>query len=260
MKVFLVLFLISFNLFAVSPPVSKYLNTTQQKIAIENKSQDSLEDEFDDEFDEDEVEVNDPFSGYNRSMTYFNDVVYTNVLIPVSTGYSEVVHVEIRQGISNMFSNLVFPVRFVNNVLQLKFDNALEETGRFLINSTIGLLGFFDPAKEELEWQAHNEDFGQTLGFYGVGPGPHVVLPFLGPSNIRDAFSIIPDSMLNPTSEYFYDLPFDSSNGIVLNGVFYINKASLHLGEYESLKKDAIDFYPFMRDLYEQNRINEIKE
>jgi len=148
----------------------------------------------------------------------------------------------------------------VNNVLQLKFDNALEETGRFLINSTFGLLGFFDPAKEDLEWKAHNEDFGQTLGFYGVGPGPHVVLPFLGPSNIRDAFSIIPDSMLNPTSEYFYDLPFDSSNGIVLNGVFYINKASLHLGEYESLKKDAIDFYPFMRDLYEQNRINEIKE
>ncbi len=154
-----------------------------------------------------------------------------------------------------MFSNLVFPVRFVNNVLQLKFDNALEETGRFLINSTFGLLGFFDPAKEELEWKAHNEDF-----FYGVGPGPHVVLPFLGPSNMRDAFSIIPDSMLNPTSEYFYDLPFDASNGIVLNGVFYINKASLHLGEYESLKKDAIDFYPFMRDLYEQNRINEIKE
>ncbi len=256
MKVFLALFFISFNLFAVSTPVSKYLNTTQQKIVIEDKSKDS----FEDEFEEDEVKVNDPFSAYNRSMTYFNDVVYTNVLIPVSTGYSEVVHVEIRQGISNMFSNLIFPIRFVNNVLQLKFDNAIEETGRFLINSTIGLLGFFDPAKEELEWEAHNEDFGQTLGFYGVGAGPHVVLPFLGPSNIRDAFSIIPDSILNPTSEYFYDLPFGASNGIVLNGVHYINKTSLHLGEYENLKKDAIDFYPFMRDLYEQNRINEIKE
>ena len=83
---------------------------------------------------------------------------------------------------------------------------------------------------------------------------------YLVPSNIRDAFSIIPDSILNPTSEYFYDLPFGASNGIALNGVHYINKTSLHLGEYENLKKDAIDFYPFMRDLYEQNRINEIKE
>ncbi|NQY93153.1 MAG: VacJ family lipoprotein, partial [Campylobacteraceae bacterium] len=169
MKVILALFFLSFTLYSATPDVSKFINTTQQKIPIEDKFDDDLEDEFDDEFDDEEIVVNDPFSSYNRTMTYFNDVVYMNVLIPVSTGYSKVVPVVFRQGFSNMFDNLIFPVRFVNNILQLKFDNALEETGRFLVNSTLGLLGFFDPAKEELEWQAHNEDFGQTLGFYGVG-------------------------------------------------------------------------------------------
>jgi len=257
MKIFLVLFFLSFSLYGVNPPISKYINTTQQKVAIEDDFTSDLEDEF---ADESEVEIVDPFSSYNRSMTYFNDIVYVNILIPVATEYANVVHDDIREGISNVFSNLVFPVRFVNNVLQLKFDNAIEETGRFLVNSTIGILGIFDPAKDELNWEAHEEDFGQTLGFYGVGPGPHVVLPFLGPSNVRDAFSIIPDSMLNPTSEYFYDLPSEMSNGIILNGVYYINKSSLHLGEYESIKKDAIDLYPFMRDLYEQNRKSQIKE
>jgi len=258
MKIILALFLLSFTLFgAAQPSISKYINTTQQKLPVQDDFSDDLDNEFS---NEEEIKRVDPFEHYNRQMTSINDSIYIKVLIPVATNYAKVVPVDVREGISNVFSNLVFPIRFVNNILQLKFSNAVEETGRFIVNSTLGIFGFFDPAKNALKWEAHEEDFGQTLGFYGVGPGAHLVLPLLGPSNLRDMLSIIPDSVLNPTSEFFYDLPVDTSNGFVLNSIYFVNKASLHLGEYESIKKDAIDLYPFMRDLYEQNRISEIKE
>ncbi len=252
MKIILVLFFVTFSLYGTNiSGINAYITPTQEKTVID--------DEFENEFEEEEkLKVVDPLIGYNRAMTSFNDIIYMNVLIPVSTGYSKVLPQEARKSISNVCSNLLFPVRFVNNVLQFKFANALEETGRFLINSTVGFLGLFDIAKNHYNIEAHNEDFGQTLGFYGVKPGPHLVLPLFGPSNLRDAVSIIPDAMLNPTNEYFHDLPSDVPNSLALNGLYYINKSSLHLGEYESLKKDSIDLYLFLRDSYEQHRLSEI--
>ena len=254
MKLFLFFIFITTVLFGSTPSNNQHVKNINQK----NLIQDDFDDEFDDEFidETDETTIYDPLIKYNRAMTQFNDFVFIYILNPTAKGYSYVVPKALRKGISNAFHNIAFPIRFVNNVLQLKFQNAGEETSRFLINSTFGVFGLFDAAYYTFKLDEHNEDFGQTLGFYGVKSGPHIVLPFLGPSNLRDAFSLVPDNML--TLVYNSNLTYEES--LYLNTFYYVNKTSLHLGEYESIKKDAIDFYPFIRDLYEQKRIKEIEE
>ena len=156
--------------------------------------------DFDSEFTNNNVEVFDPLSGYNRLMTNFNDKFYLNVLNPVSKSYAFVVPETARIGIDNFFNNLMFPVRFTNNLLQLKFQNSTEELGRFLVNTIWGLAGFMDVAKSELQWKEHKEDFGQTLGFYGVGDAIPVVLPLIGPSNLRDIVGLGADSYVSALS------------------------------------------------------------
>ena len=127
--------------------------------------------EFEEEFKESDKEVFDPLSGYNRAITVFNDKLFLWVLDPVARGYRYVMPEPARRGVNNFFMNLLYPIRLVNNLLQLKIKNAGEETLRFVTNSTIGILGFWDPAKEWFGLEAHHEDFGQTLGYYGVGGG-----------------------------------------------------------------------------------------
>lgn len=213
-------------------------------------------DDFENEFEEPLSEnLIDPLSGYNRIMTTFNDKFYFWLAKPVAKGYKYIVPEGGRLAIGRFFNNLLFPVRFVNNTLQFKFKAAGIELGRFCINSTAGILGFWDPAKEWLEWEAYPEDFGQTLGYYGVGGGFHIVLPILGPSNLRDSLSLIPDYFLEPVSLVEPDL-----DELAVKSYDKLNFISLHIGEYESIKKDAIDLYPFLRDAYEQNRKKKIEE
>ncbi len=228
------------------------------------------EEGFDDEFAEPaEEEGSDPLSGYNRVMTGFNDGFYTYVLDPTARGYRWAVPEGGRRSVNNFFRNLLYPVRFVNNVLQFKLKNAGEETGRFLINSTVGLFGLFDPAKSWFGLEERQEDFGQTLGHYGVGGGFHIVLPFLGPSNARDTVSLYPDFLTDPTNSKFVvrkengDHVLYGDNKLAPIGtkvVEVVNYTSLHIGEYDNLKKDAVDLYPFLRDVYEQNRNKKIAE
>lgn len=217
------------------------------------------EDEFSDEFEEADEEVYDPLEGYNRWMTAVNDNFYTYLFNPVSEGYAIVVPKPARIGISNAVDNLKFPIRFTNNVLQLKFDASIKELARFMINSTIGIVGLFDVAKGE-GIEPQDEDFGQTLGHYGVGSGFHVVLPFFGPSNLRDAIGLSIDTAMSPTSNsaLSYQAIDNTEKAIGLSSIYYINKNSLHPGEYENLKKDALDVYTFFRDSYEQMRTKEI--
>lgn len=224
------------------------------------------EDEFDD-FDEFEEEGEDegarideaafdPLSGYNRVMFKVNDKFYVWVWDPVARGYRWVLPEEVRVSIGRVFRNATTPVRFVNDVLQLEIDKAGVELGRLLVNTTLGLGGLFDPADSWFGWDAPaSEDLGQTLGSYGVGEGFPLVLPFLGPSNLRDALALFPDGFLNPV--YYI-----RSNGI-RTGVTverYLNYTSLHIGEYESIKEDALDPYTFMRDAYQANRQKAIDE
>lgn len=217
---------------------------------------DDFDDEFEDEFGGAEApEVFDPLSGYNRFMTDVNDKFYIYVFDPVTKTYRFVIPSPVRSGIGCFFDNLLFPVRFVNNLLQTKFENAGEEFLRFGINTTLGVLGVWDPAKDLFGLEAHPEDFGQTLGHYGVGSGFHVVLPLLGPSNVRDIVSIIPDSVMDPLT---YVEPGSAAMGAT---VFRkVNDYSLEPLGYQDLTKEALDLYPFLRDAYEQNRNKKIKE
>ena len=211
---------------------------------------------LDDEFDEGSVpQVYDPLSGYNRFMTTVNDKLYFWVLKPVARGFEFVIPEPGRLAISRCFKNILFPVRLVNNLLQLKIKRAGIESARFGVNTTIGILGFGDPARSWLDLNACDEDFGQTLGAYGVGSGFYLVLPIFGPSNARDTLGMFPDYFLNPIN---YIDSYALQAGVQSFGKF--NYTSLHLGEYEGLKKDAIDFYSFMRDAYEQNRKMKIEE
>ena len=239
----------------------------------DTEEEEGFDDEFEEEFGSSGEEVFDPLSGYNGVMTEFNDGFYVYFVDPVARGYRWVLPYAARRGVKNFFHNLLFPLRFVNNALQLKIKNAGEEFLRFSINSTIGILGFWDPAKEWFDLEAHEEDFGQTLGYYGVGGGFHVVLPFLGPSNVRDMFSLYPDMQMDPVN-YVENRPYNfpkqegeyqgvskqTLQEVDLTLLKIINRESLRIGQYANLKKDAIELYPFLRDVYEQNRAKLIKE
>lgn len=136
----------------------------------------------------------DPWQGFNRSVFEFNETLDQYVAKPVAQGYQAITPQFLDTGISNFFSNLEDVLIVVNDVFQLKPIQALSDTGRFLVNSTVGLLGFFDVASH-IGLPKHNEDLGQTLGYWGVGAGPYVMLPVLGPSNVRDAFGTATDSL-----------------------------------------------------------------
>ena len=238
---------------------SKKLQESSVEVTYTDEDEELL-DEFEDELEVEEIY--DPLNGYNRVMTSINDSIYVNVLNPVAKGYKSVVHVEIRQSVKNFFHNIGYPIRFINNVLQGKFKNGAEETGRFIINSTVGVLGLFDLAKSEFQLQPHNEDFGQTLGYYGVGSGFHIVLPLLGPSNLRDALSLYPDSLADPVDHYDsrgYNLASDYKYSLYIKTYKTINKASIEGEQYEKMKEDAVDLYPYLRDVYEQYRDKQIK-
>ncbi|QSZ43096.1 VacJ family lipoprotein [Sulfurimonas aquatica] len=238
----------------------------QEEPLSSDEIESNLEDEelFEEFADETDIEeIYDPFMRYNEVMTTFNDVVFENFFNPLAKGYKYVIHQEIRESVNNFFHNILFLPRFANNILQAKFKNATEETGRFVINSTIGVLGLFDVAKSQFNLEKHEEDFGQTLGFYGVGSGPHIVLPILGPSNLRDMLSLFPDALLSPINydkSVCYTITDTWPEYIAVSAYNEINSLSLNLGEYEKLKKDAITLYPFLRDVYEQHRVKQIEE
>ncbi len=201
------------------------------------------------------VIVNDPIEPYNRAITTFNDKAYFYALKPVAKGYAKVVPETVRMSIDRCFKNLEYPVRLVNNLLQLKFKGAGIETARFVINSTIGVAGFTDPARKWFHLEPREEDFGQTLGRYHMGSVFHIVWPFIGPSNLRDTIGKTGDIFTQPAT-YLVDW------WILLAARAFekINYTSLHIGEYEAMKKEALDYYLFIRDAYEQMRIKEIKE
>ncbi|MDT8339150.1 MAG: VacJ family lipoprotein [Sulfurimonas sp.] len=242
---------------AKTPEKPSEVSAVEQESDDFNGELDGFSDEFEDK------EVYDPFSGYNRAMTTFNDGAYEYVLKPVANGYNYVMHVEVRESVRNFFNNLYFPMRFVNNVLQGKFYYAAEETGRFVINTTVGILGLFDPAKVHFNLEVHDEDFGQTLGFYGVGSGPHIVLPIFGPSNLRDLVGIYPDSLLSPldyTERSYWTLTDTWPEYLGAKTVEKVNFISLNMDKYEKMRRDAVDLYPYFRDVYEQYRNKQIEE
>lgn len=221
---------------------------------------------FEEEFgDVNKTAVFDPFSGYNKFMTNVNDKFYKNIADPIATGYAKILPEKARISVNNLIHHLRFPIRLANNLLQLKIKNSAEETGRFVVNTIFGLGGLFDPAKTDLGWERHDEDLGQTLGFYGLPDGPYIVLPILGSSNLRDTVGLVGDTYISPlysadADNICYKIPQNTYQDVLIGSVEVINKTSLHLGEYDLIKKDALDLYSFLRDAYTQQRRQKIKE
>lgn len=198
----------------------------------------------------------DPLRGYNRAVFAFNDRFYFYLAKPIARGYGFVLPKVVRVGINKGFHNFRFPLRFVNCILQFKVKKAGTELGRFVVNSSLGIGGLFDPADKWFKWRRPSEeDFGQTLAFYGVGDGFPLVLPLLGQSNLRDAVGLAPGYLVNPLH---YVADWETS--LAVGTGEELNYISLHIGDYESIKKDALDPYSFIRDAYKQNRDKKIRE
>ncbi len=200
--------------------------------------------------------VPDPLYWFNYGMYSFNDKLYFWVMKPVARGYGRVVPGEIRTGIDNMFNNLLFPVRFVNSVFQGKIRGAGSELGSFAVNSTVGALGFARPAQDVFGMETSKEDLGQTLGACSIKEGFYIVLPFLGPSTLRDLVGTVGDSFLSPIT---YVTPQSASMG--LRAFDAVNSTSLlRVGDYETLKQAAVDPYVAIKDGYIQLRRKRIQE
>ena len=199
--------------------------------------------------------IEDPFEPINRAMFAFNDKLYFWAIKPLAQVYSAIVPEWVRVRMRNVFQNLLFPIRFVNSLLQLNPQGAARELGRFVVNTTAGGAGAFDILEDNPDAQPSDEDFGQTLGRAGAPEGIYIVWPFFGPSNIRDTFGIVGDSLLNPLS---YLTPMRNSLGA--KSYKKVNDTSLTIGDYEDLKDSAVDSYVAVRDAYTQYRRSKVRE
>jgi phospholipid-binding lipoprotein MlaA len=199
------------------------------------------------------VNKKDPWESMNRSVFSFNERLDTNVLKPVAKGYKWIMPDPFETAIGNVFSNLNdIPVTF-NNILQLKFKNALRSSGRLLVNSTMGVGGMLDVASG-MGLEKQNEDFGQTLGFYGVSSGPYLVLPVLGPSSTRDAGGLMFDLVSDPVAVgSFFVAPFI---GPVVGSTRFADTRARLLENDKTLDEASLDKYEFIREAYLQRRRN----
>jgi len=198
--------------------------------------------------------VSDPLEPVNRGVFWVNDKFDVHLLTPVAKGWDFVAPDPVQRSISDFFSNLRFPIRFVNDVLQGKGRAAGEDLARFLVNSTVGLAGLLDPASR-LGLEPGDEDFGQTLGRYGIPSGPYLVLPLLGPSNARDAVGGVVDW---GTSVWPFFVPAYVSAGVRTTEV--VNGRSRVHEEVEEERASAFDWYVFVRDAYLQRRHAQVRD
>lgn len=194
----------------------------------------------------------DPFEGMNRATYAFNDVVDENLFKPVAKGYQKVTPDFFRAGVTNLFTNIGDVATALNNLLQGKGGNAASDAGRFFVNSTLGVLGLFDVATP-MGLEKHDEDFGQTLGKWGINSGPFLMLPLMGPSTLRDSAGRAVDSFAG-YSRYVDHIPTRNS----AFGVEVIDLRAHLLGASSTLDAAALDKYQFIRDAYLQRRLRNV--
>lgn len=236
-------------------------------------------DEYDDPFAErDETmptEENDPWEPFNAVMFEFNRNVDKYALKPVAQAYNFVLPDAVQVGIDNFFRNVRFVPRFLNNVFQAKARGAGIEMGRFLINSTVGIGGFFNPAKHWWHLDTPDEDAGQTLAVYGVKPGPYLVLPFLPPLTLRDGIGYVADLALDPINWLVFPIievnhipsivahknratstiaQFGTRVGMITND------RSLNLEKFQGVEEATLDLYAAVRSAYWQKRARAVRE
>lgn len=212
----------------------------------------SLDDEFDRELEA--AAIPDPIEPVNRKVFAGNRVVDRAVLDPITRFYGRVVPAPIKRSIRGVFDNLNQPVVIANDLLQLEPRRAASATARFLLNSTFGWAGLFDPASEA-GFAPHHADFGQTLGRYGVGPGLYLVMPLLGPSSARDLVGTIVDLALRPDT---WLLPIPPR--LMLGGGWGISEREEHFEALQALEDSSVDFYAAIRSAYWMNREALVRE
>jgi len=204
-------------------------------------------------------DVNDPFESVNRAIFNFNEYFYQYIVRPVATAYRDYLPDPVRHGVNNVIDYLKSPVYFVNDILQLKPDKAMEEFARFLINTTAGFGGIRDAATIA-GIPRQDEDFGQTLGYWGLGEGPYIVIPIFGPSNPRDA-----------VGKYLVDGYFDAVNmwadntdrEYIIYSRAVVDGVDTYAGlmdELDNIKKTSIDYYAAIRSMYRQKRAALIRD
>lgn len=189
----------------------------------------------------------DPYESWNRKVYSFNKTMDKVVSRPLTVGYKAVTPDFVESGVSNVFSNLEDIPNFLNNLLQGKPGDSLSDLARFVVNSTLGIVGLWDPASS-MGLEKHDEDFGQTLATWGVGDGPYMMLPFLGPSTVRDSFALPVDSTTDPINQIEHVRTRNQINLIEL-----LDKRSGVMSLEEQLES-ATDEYAFLRDVWLQNR------
>lgn len=196
----------------------------------------------------------DPLERMNRATHRFNFAVDRTVLKPVATGYRKHVPRLVQEGIDNVLEHLAFPTTIVNDLLQLKIKDTLVDLGRFTVNSTLGLAGLLDPASH-FGIPKNDEDFGQTLGRWGVPSGPYVVLPFFGPSSVRDAPAIFVDAQ----TDLRVALHIDNNVEWALAGVSLVHRRA-ELLPFDAQFDAAYDPYAFIRNAWLQRREYQVKD
>lgn len=197
----------------------------------------------------------DPLEGFNRKIFRFNDVTYRYVLSPLSKGYRKITPKPVNRSIGNFFLNLREPLFSVNNLLQAKPGNSGKSLLRLGINSTIGLLGLFDPADAWFDLEREKTSFGETLAFYGVGYGAYVVLPLAGPSDFRSGSSIVLDYFLHPLN--YLD---DKRTATALKLFDHFQENASTLENYPNIVRESDDPYLFTRNLYLQRLMRDTDE
>ena len=225
---------------------------------------------------EESIEEYDPWEPLNSKIFDFNWKLDQWILKPVAKGYNYVVPNIVQVGVSNVFYNSRVTPRFLNNVFQGKFKGAGIEVGRFLINTTVGIGGFFDVAQHYFKLTTPEEDLGQTLGFYGVKPGPYLMIPLLGPYTVRDLAGYVGDIALNPI--YWLIIPawhnsdaiptvVDIDERALTYGISIgaratevVNERSLNLEKFQGVEESTLDLYAAVRNAYLQKRAKAIRE
>jgi phospholipid-binding lipoprotein MlaA len=218
----------------------------------------SADDEYEDEYEDDtkKVTVTDPLEPFNQDMYKLNDFLILYVLEPVAKVEKAVIPWEFRTIFRNMLENIRFPVRFVNCLLQAKWEKAGDEFASFFLNTTAGFLGMADVSAAYPGFKKSPEDMGQTFAVWGWDESSYLTLPFFGPSTIRDALGKVPDWVLNPLFWLVPGIP----ESIGLRAGEAVNDTSFRIGDYETIKKASLDPYVAIRNGYIQNREKMISE
>ncbi|OQY48947.1 MAG: hypothetical protein B6240_04170 [Desulfobacteraceae bacterium 4572_87] len=241
----------------ISAPEEKSASNEKQ-LSGEKQSSGDMEDSEDwpeDELSEESI-FPDPLEPMNRAFFAFNDAAYFWFFKPVGEGYRYVMPEVLRVAVRNFFTNLSMPIRLVSSLLQGKIESVGMILVRFVVNSSAGFLGFEDVAKQALDYPVQDEDLGQVMAFYGVGPGFYLNLPFLGASTLRDTAGWVGELYLNPL-DYIVE---DWWPNMGVRAFYMTNNVSLRIGEYEALKDASLDPYVAMRDAFFQYRMNQIEK